>query len=175
MGILFRWWWLWVIGNGGHCIGEIWWNKQKYQQKTFIYECKYCTESLFELVLYQWRHPIWSDLIPSDLIWFDSSPKSLSSAQTLPYHTGFPGDSSECKDDNIMKYNFNCWLLLISGVFAVDEIFFTNCEPRFHHNPISFITGICKQIHMRINSDDACALRHRHFEVNAWFRAGLTC
>ena len=50
-------------------------------------------------------HLIWSDPIWSDLIQFDSSPKSLSSAQTLPYHTGFPGDSSECKDDNIMKYN----------------------------------------------------------------------
>ena len=110
---------------------------------------------------------VWDDIVVP--IQFKLSPKSLSSAETLPYHTGFPGDR---KDENYEEVKFDRWKLPIPGVFAVHKIVLTNCEPRFHLHPISFIFGICKTTCRNIPLD-AC-LQSLIFWSNARFKAGLT-
>ena len=102
---------------------------------------------------------VWDDIVVP--IQFKLSPKSLSSAETLPYHTGFPGDR---KDENYEEVKFDRWKLPIPGVFAVHKIVLTNCEPRFHHHPISFIFGICKTTCRNIPLD-ACLQSYWYFEA----------
>ena len=74
----------------------IWLNKSTKNSTEHIHkECKYCTSVTVRAVS--------RSITLSHPIQFDSSPKSLSSAETLPYHAGFPKDGSESKGDNIKE------------------------------------------------------------------------
>ena len=46
-------------------------------------------------------------------------------------------------------FNESNWSILIPGIFAVDEIFFTDGEPRFDSDPITFIASIWKITFLR--------------------------
>ena len=98
VGMLFRWWWLWVISRQWWplMIWCGWTNEQKIQQKTSIKNANIALSHC----------PSWfpiNNFVPSDSVRF--SPKSLSSAETFPYHAGFPKDGSDSKDDDMMKKN----------------------------------------------------------------------
>ena len=73
-----------------------WPNQNKIQQKTSIKNANIALSHC----------PSWfpiNNFVPSGSVRL--SPKSLSSAETLPYHAGFPKDGSDSKDDDIMKSN----------------------------------------------------------------------